>query len=121
MEAIMIVCPKNIHYKLEKYFRGKEDEYNINHWRKKFNDEEFDVDWDIIDSDSGTAFLVINTVSDHYKDITEALVEKLEEAIEFVQNVNDVPISIIYRHSGMRYEASYNDGECTSYRECLQM
>ena len=121
MEAIAVVCPKNIQYKLEKYFRGKEDDYNINQWKKKFNDDEFDVDWDLIDSDSGTAFIVINTVSDCYKEITETLVAKLEEAIEFVQEVHDVPISITYRHSGMRYEATYSDGECSSYGEFHQM
>lgn len=120
MEAIAVICPVKLHYRLEGYFRGK-DEYNIDNWKKKFNDDQFDVDWEVIDSDTGTAFLVIKTVSDNYKEITETLVSKLEEAIEFVQNVNDVPIRIIYRHSGMRYDATFYDGECSSYGEYQQM
>jgi hypothetical protein len=121
MEAIVVVCPKNIHNKLERYFRGKDDDYNINKWQRQFNDEDFDVNWYLVDSDTGTAFLEVDTTCDNYKEVTETLVAKLEEAIEFVQEVHDVPIKLIYRHSGMRYEATYIDGECTSYGEYEQI
>jgi hypothetical protein len=123
MDVIIVKCPSFMHNKICKYFRGKNDS-NINFWRNLFKDDWFDIKWDLIDRASGTAFITIssNSPNECYAEILETLTGKLEDAFGFVQEVHYHPIDLTYRHSGMRYEMTYDhEIGCTNYNEYKQI
>ena len=121
LDVIVITAPIWAHKKISKYFYGGDEEHNLQYWKRHFLDDEMEVTWHVMDKSAGVAFIEVETDGTAPPvAIIKTLVDKLVEAVKFVLNKHDIPVDIMYRHSGMRYEMSFIEGDLYSFNEYLE-
>lgn len=88
--------------------------YNINRWKKAYKDQTLTI---ICQSpDAVTTFLTVYFMDEaNEKDIMNAVLNKIEDCLE--KAPTSEPYTVMYRHPGLRYEMTYENGDCASFTE----
>lgn len=88
------------------YFIAK----NVDHWRKRFSDDDLQVDYEVQDYSAGVTFLVVHTSNTHQptqNTMLRTFLNKIADGIAHVQERFNVDVELMYRYNGSRIEALY--------------